>query len=327
MKHQRPALRVALLAIAAAVIGFAVIASFLGWRAHRYTTVRHQASAVASGSIVESDIGDSGDIRVRWADAAGSEHVQRFSIYNTDRYRRGTTFAVAYDLAHPTAPGFPGDPEETSAEDDLVVPIGIAGALTALLVLTWVLRGTLFRSTGRRPGLPMVAETMAGQRVDGGLLSPGNSAWVALADPTEPGTPTRWQRVMWHPVIDSTDGAVGVLVHGNERSRSRVVVQLPGDVRLVPIGRCRNRTPRRVHLDKRADVRTDLADSFILPAGTQAPPSHQWWRRGLVFSLVGVVIGVVMGFLIGGGGVAVLPFVAGASAFLVNSWALAGTDP
>jgi len=95
---------------------------------------------------------------------------------------------------------------------------------------------------------------------------------------------------------------------------------------MVPIGRLRHRPPQRVHLDKRSDVRTDLQDSFILPAGTPPPPTQRWWHRGLVLALVGAAIGAVTGLLIGGG-MAVLPFAGGASALLVNGWARTGTDP
>jgi len=107
MSHQRPALRVALLGVAAALVGFAVIAAFLGWQAHDYSIARQGAVAVAAGTIVEDGLGDSGDIRVRWADRSGREHLQRFSIYNTDRYTKGATFQVAYDPAHPSGQWLP----------------------------------------------------------------------------------------------------------------------------------------------------------------------------------------------------------------------------
>lgn len=327
MKRQRPALRVALLAVAAVVAGFAVIASLLGWPAQDYISARHRATAAAAGTIVEDGIGDLGDIRVRWADGSGREHIQRFGIYDTDRYTKGRTFAVAYDPAYPAALGFPGDPEETSDEDDLVVPIGVTGVIATLLILAWVLRGVLFRWAGRRPGRPMVAEALAGQYDVGWPIPLGDSTWFSLADPAEPGTPTRWQRVMWHPAINSTDGHVNVLVHGDAQSRRRVVVELADGARLVPIGRLRHRPPQTLLLDKWSDVRTDLRDYFILPVGTPPPSPQRWWHRGLVYTFAGAGIGVVMGLLIGGGGVATLPFAAGASALLVNRWALTGTDP
>jgi len=327
MSHQRPALRVALLGVAAALVGFAVIAAFLGWQAHDYSIARQGAVAVAAGTIVEDGLGDSGDIRVRWADRSGREHLQRFSIYNTDRYTKGRTFRVAYDPAHPAVNGFPGDPEEISAEDDLVVPIGIAGLIAAGLLLTWGLRGMLFSRAGTRPGQPMVAVALTGQLAQGGPVTLGNSSWFALADPATPHKSSRWQRVMWHPAIDSNAGLVNVIMHGDMQSRRRVVIELPDGTRLVPISRLRHHSPKRVILDKRSDVRTDLTDSFILPNGTPPPPSQRWWHRGLVLALVGAVLGAVMGLLIGGGGIAILPFTAGASALLLNGWALTGSDP
>jgi hypothetical protein len=325
--RQLPALRVALLGVATALAGFAVIAAFLGWHAQGYIAAQHRASAATAGKITEDGLGENGDIRVRWTPASGREHIQRFAIYDTERYQKGSTFAVAYDPAYPAVAGLPGDPEETSVLDDLQVPIGIAGVAAALLILTWVLRGALFRRAGRRPGQPVVAVALAGELVAGAPLSVGNSAWFGLSDPGEPFTPSRWQRVMWHPAVESADGPVNASVHGDLRSRRRVVVEMPDGTRMVPIGRLRHRLPKNILLDHWSDVRTDLRDSFILPAGTMAPPSQRWWRHGLVLGFVGAGIGVVMGFLIGGGGIAVLPFAAGACAVMVNSWALSGTGP
>jgi len=39
------------------------------------------------------------------------------------------------------------------------------------------------------------------------------------------------------------------------------------------------------------------------------------------------VIGAVSGLLIGGGGIAILPFAVAGSALMTNGWALTGTDP
>jgi hypothetical protein len=327
MNRQHPALRVALLGVAAALVGFVVIALLLGWQAHAYGVARDSAVAVAPGTVVEDGLGDSGDIRVRWADRSGREHLQRFPIYNVERYTKGRAFAVAYDPAKPAVHGFPSDPEEVSAQDDLVVPIGIAGLIAAALLLTWGLRGVLFSRAGARPGQPMVAVALTGQLTDSGPVSLGNSSWFTLANPTAPHQAFRWQRVMWHPAIDSTDSPVDVVVHGDMQSRRRVVLELPDGIRLVPIGRLRRRSPRGIFLEKRSDVRTDLTDSFILPTGTPPPPSQRWWHGALVLALVGAGVGAMMGFFIGGGGIAVFPFAAGASALLVNGWALTGTDP
>jgi len=327
MNRQRPALRVALLAVAAALSGFAIIASFLGWQANGYINARHRASAVAAGTVTEDGIGDSGNIRVRWADSVGHEHVQRFAIYDTERYTNGRAFPVSYNPANPAENGFPGDQAETSAEDDLEVPIELVGIATAGLILAWVLRGVLFRWAGRRPARPMVGVPLAGQFAGPkGPIFFGNSTWFALADPATSRRPFRWQRVMWHPAIDSKVGSVNVVVHGDAHSSRRLVVELPDGTLLVPIGRLRRRPPKRVLLRRRSDARTDRKDSFILPGTIAAALSQRWWYRGLVFALVGAGIGVAMGLRIGGGGIAILPFAVAASAFLVNGWALTATE-
>jgi hypothetical protein len=108
MNGQRPALRVALLGVAAALSGFAIIASFLGWQANGYINARHRASAVAAGTVTEDGIGDSGDIRVRWADSVGHEHVQRFAIYDTERYTNGRAFPGQLQPGKPCGKWLPG---------------------------------------------------------------------------------------------------------------------------------------------------------------------------------------------------------------------------
>lgn len=325
MNVQRPALRVALLALATVVLAFAVIATSLGWRAHTYINAHDRATAVVAGTVVEDGIGDLGDIRVRWMDHTGREHVQRFAIYNTDRYTKGRTFDVAYDPAAGEPRGFPADPDETSAEDDLVVPIELAGLVIVLIALGWALRGLWFRRAAKRPGHPMVASIFSGERVDGGSTWIGNSTWIALSA-SEHGSPIRWQRVMWHPVVDSRRSPVPVMVHGDLSSKRRVAVEMPGQILLVPIGRLRHRPPRRVVLEERSDVRAGLDDFLILPAGTPLPLGHRWWRRPATFALVGTALGVLLGLLFADG-LAALPAGSAGCALLVNVWAMTGAEP
>ncbi|MBY8875873.1 hypothetical protein K7640_29000 [Micromonospora sp. PLK6-60] len=325
MSPPRPALRVGLLALAATALAFAVIAGVLGWQAYRYAGAHERATAVAEGTVVEDGIGDVGDIRVRWVDEAGREHVQRFGIYDTDRYTTGEPFPVAYDPAEPAPRGFPVDPEETSEEDDLVMPIVLAGLGTVLFALAWTVRGLLFRRAARRPGRLMAASVLAGDRPDGPPLTVGSTTWIVLADDRRR-DPDRWQRVMWHPAVDSVRGTVPVTVHGDVSTNRRVVVELPGRVRLVPIGRLRHEPPKRVVLEDRADVGGGLDDFVILPAGASLPRARRWWSRAVLFALVGAALGGGWGILVVGGLAGPLAAAAGA-ALLVNVWALAGAEP
>ncbi|WP_176308678.1 DUF3592 domain-containing protein [Micromonospora sp. NBS 11-29] len=324
MRTRRPVLRVALLALTAALLGLTVVAAGYGWRVHRYVSACERATVVVAGTVVQDRIGDLDDIRVRWTDHTGREHVQRFGVYDTDRYAKGREFRVAYDPSRP-AQGFPADPEETSARDDLVAPIVIAAFAAALLALAWAVRGLLFRRAAARPGRPMVASVLAGDRSDGPPVSLGSSTWIALTDDRRRAA-ERWQRVMWHPVLNAVTGAVAVTVHGDVTGTGRVVVEMPGQVRLVPCGRLRHRPPRRVTLTGRAD--TDVADDdlVILPAGVKPPRTRPWWARAVTFALVGATLGGLCAVAFAGGP-AVLPAAAGGAALLVNLWALAGAAP
>ncbi|WP_322761505.1 hypothetical protein [Frankia sp. Cr2] len=328
MSRQRPVLQVAVLGIVTAIAGFAVIAGYFGWQVRDYQVARHRAVAVVDGTVVEDGIGDTGDIRVRWIDQAGGEHVQRFRIDNTDRYRRGRVFAVGYDPTDPTPAGFPADPQESAAEEDLVVPIWLVGAATMMILGWWMLRGLLFRRSAGLPGQPMAAAVLAGQRANGGWAFLGISTWIALSAPDGADNPhrsDRWQRVMWHPAVDTVPDRMDVLVHGDISSGRRVVVELADCIRLVPVGRLRHRPPKRMLLNEHADVRVSVVDSFILPADVPASSAYRWWRWGMVLALVGAAAGAVINVVFAGG-TAVLPFAVGISALLVNGWTLAGTE-
>ncbi|WP_243657536.1 DUF3592 domain-containing protein [Parafrankia sp. BMG5.11] len=89
----------ALFGISVALAGFTVIAGDTAWRAHRYDTARAEATALADGTVVEDRYEEHFDLRARWIDATGREHVQRFDVDH--RYRIGARFTVAYDTLLP----------------------------------------------------------------------------------------------------------------------------------------------------------------------------------------------------------------------------------
>lgn len=145
--------------------------------------------------VVEDGIGDADDIRVRWRDQTGHPHVQRFAIYDTDRSAKGHHFPLAYDPHEPDPRGFPADPDQTAAEDDLLVPIGLAGVVAAGFCGVWALRGLRFRWSARKAGRPMAATVRHGERA-GSPTWRSDTTWLALAEPERPAKPVAWQRVM-----------------------------------------------------------------------------------------------------------------------------------
>jgi hypothetical protein len=135
--------------------------------------------AVAEGVVVEDGLGSKADIRVRRTDRDGHEHVQRFGVYDTVRYLTGRTLAVAYDPADPAVRGFPADPEETVAEDDLEVPILLAGTGVLVVMLVWAVRALLFRHAAGRAG--MGADLRDQVIRPAGALPPTVRAWWGRA--------------------------------------------------------------------------------------------------------------------------------------------------
>lgn len=323
---RRPVLRTALFGIWTSLVAVTVIAVWLGVASHRLHERQAAASATARGTVVADGLGDEGDIRVRWRDHAGRQHEQRFGIYDTDRYRRGATFDVRYDPEQPDQRAFAADPEETSATDDLEVPIGIAALLAALNLAAWAWRGGRFRRQRGRPATSaLFGQALSGEILDGAPISVGATSWIGLRH--EVGAPVvAWQRVMHHPALSLAAEVTPLHVRGDVSGRRGVVVELPDGTALVPIGRLRHKEPRRYLLTPRVDISLADDDLFIVPAGTVLPPPRPWWHAPLRFVVVGALIGVVMALLFGGGAVAIVPFAVGAAAFLANLWAFTGAE-
>jgi hypothetical protein len=164
------------------------------------------------------------------------------------------------------------------------------------------------------------------REVPGRALKPdGTSVWLGLAEPARSQEPVRWQRVMWHPALATIGDSVEILVHGDTAEQRRVAVELPGGVRLVPVGRLRHRPPRRVHLAERAYLRADLADAFFIPDELVWRPARPWWRSAAAAALVGVALGIAAGLLVGGAQAVFCLAIAG-GAVLLNKWTLAGVE-
>ncbi|MFF4653503.1 hypothetical protein [Streptomyces sp. NPDC001380] len=326
MTAPRPVLNRALAAVAAAAAACAVITADLATRAHTHSRARDRATATARGTVVQDGIGDNDDIRVRWRDAAARTHTQRFEIYATDRYTTGRSFLVAYDPAAADPRGFPADPQETAAEDDLTVPLALTAAGTGALLLTWTLRGLLHRRTARRPGPTLPARVDIGTPLRPAPFRSGDTVWIALPGAGAPHAETRWQRVMWHPALDELPDAFDVVVHGDPAARRRVVPHLPDGTLLVPVGRLRRRPPERFLLQERSAVRASLRDSFTAPAGAPPPQPASWLRRAAAPALAGTALGTAIGLLTTGPGPSVPLFALAGAALLVNTRALSGTE-
>ena len=319
----RPALRVALVGLGAAVVAAGLVAGAGVVRLRAYDAARDRATEIVSGEVVQDGIGDNGDIRVRWSDARRT-HLQRFEIYDTDVYTEGTTFRVAYDPQDLTPRGFPADPEETAVQDDLVFPAVIVAAAAGVVLLVWLARWLAFVVAARRSSVGAVAEVCVGEpvRARSGLAARATS-WLRVPGP-EPGT-SRFQRVMWHPSLDLLVGPTWLEVSGLDRGRGRVVAVLPDGARPVPVGRLRNRPPKTYRLTPALVARSSLRDLFVVPAS--GAPTARWWYPAAVLAAAGALVGAALGLLVGAGPVDALLFVPSIAALAVNIWALVSPDP
>lgn len=324
MRRPGPALRMGLLGVAVTLTGYALFAGWLGFHAQRYADARDRATGTAVGVVVEDGIGDEDDVRVRWTDSEDHTHLQRFPVYDTDRYTRGARFVVAYDPDDPAPAGFPADPDETATEDDLVVPILIGGTIALLLTCVWAWRGLRFQLSARGPGHPTTGRVRLGRRRATAWRGP-MTTWLEL---TAPDGVRHWQRVMWQPALDQVSGEFRATLHrGRTGSLAPVVVTLPDGTRPVPLGKLRVRRPPGVFLDDPAALRADLRDAFLLPDDTVVRPARPWWR-GAVTAGPATALGVALGFLLTGGGpVRAVTFALCAGTLLTSAWALSAPQP
>ncbi|WP_282703180.1 hypothetical protein [Streptomyces sp. CC219B] len=315
----RPALRVALFGVLVTLLGYGLLAGWLGFHAHQYREARAQATATADGLVIEDGIGEAEDIRVRWTDGTGRVHVERFGVYDTGRYAEGKPFPVAYDPAAADPRGFPADHEETVVEEDLEVPILLAGAVAAVICALWAWRGLRFRWAARRGAArPMTATVHAGT---GGAVRGMPVFWLALAEPGG-AAPAHWQRVMWHPALDDVTGEMPVTVR---RSRWAVAHLPDGGPRLVPLGRLRRRPPGNVLLGDWPAARVDLRDAFVLPAEVTRSP---WWRSGALAAVSGAVLGIPAALALAGPSTtALIGFPLTFATLLSALWALSAPRP
>ncbi|MFI9563706.1 hypothetical protein [Streptomyces rishiriensis] len=323
MTRPGPALCVGLLGVTVTLVGYALFAAWLGVHARLHSDARDRATATATGVVVEDGIGDDEDVRVRWKDDEGRTHVQRFGVYDTGRYTRGERFRVAY--APGDSRGFPADPDETAAEDDLIVPVFLGAAVALPLSCVWIRRGLRFRLTARRPGRPMTARVRFGSR-RATIWRGSTTTWLEL---TAPDGTVHWQRVMWHPAAAAIQAgspalAHQVTVHGT--GRRPAVVALPDGVRLVPLGRLRDHRPPFVVFDREA-TRADLRDAFILPATTAVPDAPPWWR-GASAAFAGTAVGAASGLsLTDGSPTGTVALALCGATLLTSVWALSSPQP
>jgi len=316
----RPALRIALLGLAVTVTGYALFAAWLLLHLHRYENERDRAVATAVGVVVEDGIGDSEDIRVRWSDDTGRTRLQRFAVYETGRYSQGKPFPVAYDPSHTDPRGFPGDADETATEDDLLIPVLLAGTATAALCTVWAWRGLRFLLLPRRPGTTLTATVRRGPR------GAGTAIWLVVFGPRE--GKGRWQRVMWHPALDDMDGEAEVTVHGPAPWTRTALIVLPDGSRPVPLGRLRHRPPRHDPLPADRTTRLDLRDTFLPPPGPL--PARPWWRTPAQLAALGTALGAPTALLLANGGptlTAVVGYGLLLTALLPALWTLSGPQP
>ncbi|MEX5633116.1 hypothetical protein [Parafrankia sp. FMc2] len=206
--------------------------------------------------------------------------------------------------------------------------IADAGVAVIVVPLWWGVRGLRFRHSATQPGRTMVADARIGRRIERtGLTHP--TTWLMLREIGNP-VPYGWQRVMWHPAVEETPENVRVMVRGKPARpgpTGPLVIELPGGVRLVPVGRVRRTPPKGYELTSRPGVHVELGSDgrpVVLRDDSPLPP--HWWRRAPLLVLVGILAGGALGFAVGGA-VTVLPGSVLLATLFLDGWTLTGGEP
>ncbi|MCK9904315.1 hypothetical protein MXD63_30245 [Frankia sp. Cpl3] len=203
-----------------------------------------------------------------------------------------------------------------------------AGVAVIVVTLWWGVRGLRFRHSATRPGHAMVADARIGRRIERtGLAHP--TTLLILCEIGNP-VPYGWQRVMWHPAVEEMPENVRVMVRGKPSEpgpAGPLVIELPGGVRLVPVGRVRRTPPKGYELTSRPSVHIELgSDGRPVVLRDDSPLLPRWWRRAPWLVLVGVLAGGALGFAVGGA-VTVLPGSVLLAALFLDGWTLTGGEP
>ncbi len=257
--------------------------------------------------------------------------IASYSIWRMPRHHAGERFTGVHDPAAPSPRGFPAGPgaDDDDDNDALFIFLGYACAVAVIVPLWWGMRGLRFRHAAGQPGRAMVADPRIGRHTGGtGIAHP--STWLILNDIGNP-VPYGWQRVMWHPAVEKLPDETEVIVRGRLSASGPVgtlVVELPGGVRLVPVGAVQREAPKRFRLTSRPGVNVVPGPDGRVVVSRDDPPlrPRRWWRRAPRLALVGVLLGGGLGCGVDGA-VMVLPGCVLMSTVLLTGWTLSGGEP
>ena len=275
-----------------------------------------RATQSVTGTVVENDVGDNGDIRVSWRDSEEREHRQRFSVY--DEYDVGEPFVLRYDPHRPDDRAFPDDPYETDYEDGYYAGAFGFPAFGFAFLVCLALRWWWWRRALGRPGTSGVPAVVLE-----GHFNAATTTWLRLSYEGS----SRWQMVMWDPALEAVEGPLDVTVHGDLDGRRRVVIELSDGTCLVSQGRLRHKQSGSYAYAPRATSGSDLASVLVVPHGATLPRAHPWWRTAAWWGLIGAALGGALGWVVVTQRLWVgVAMALAAAAAAVNIWTLNGAE-
>ncbi|WP_041259384.1 hypothetical protein [Pseudofrankia inefficax] len=331
---ERPETRLAAMVIGLLLVALALVEGVTSWQMIVTRAARAQATAVAVGTLDPSHQQYKDEIWVRWVDAGGDPHTQGVSTNDDVAPKPGTTFSVAYDPRHPSAPAYLSGPATEVNDSHIVLAPGILyGVSLVAQFLCWCGRRARSRWTSRLPARPMTAVAYSanyprGNRADDLFRLVGPSTWLRLSPPdgasSAPGAAV-WQRVMWNPTFEGASARGAVTVRGTPAVDHVVGVELADGTQLVPIGPVRDRPRNRLLL-------TELGAKPR--QGNRPRPPLARNATVCLLAPAAALVGAVGGFLshssassILGGVFASLGCALAGAALVINGWALTGGAP
>ncbi|HWO68453.1 MAG TPA: hypothetical protein VNO31_51320 [Umezawaea sp.] len=270
--------------------------------------VRAQATTEVEGRLSDGYRPSDEEALVTWSTEEGDEQSDWFVLDEPTKWAPGQAFHVRYDPKEGSDKGpflpkalkekenvVSGEPGAHNAEDsvgwDYWWPTAVIGGVAALVLLAWAARWRLNRLAAAASPVPM---RVVGVRGRSSALGTKDSVALLLAPPETPldtdelgrlpALPRElpgllWQRVYWHPAVETITPGATVPTRIRNGFGRRAVVELDGGVLVQPAGNLRDKARRGLTYTAPAPR------SYARYAVSQRPPLSVW--------LVPIPVGVV----------------------------------
>ncbi|MFC0070730.1 hypothetical protein ACFFQW_43540 [Umezawaea endophytica] len=290
---------VVLVSVLTAVGAVGLVAGVAGVRLLAARGVELKATVEVEGRVVDGFRPTDEKALVVWSTEEGDEQSTWFALDEPGRWAPGQAFRVRYDPQEGSDKGpflpkalrdkvdvVSGEPDAHNADHDAGWdywwPTAAIGGVAALVLLAWAARLRLNQVAAAAPPVPMRVVAVRGRS---SALGTKDSVALLLAPPDAPldtdalsgldPLPRElpgllWQRVYWHPAVETITPGATVRARIKDGFGRRAVVELDGDVLTQPAGRLRATAHRGI------SYTVPEPRAYARYAVSQRPPPVVW---------------------------------------------------